>query len=104
MEQNEDTGWNDSGHGYMERTFKFKAPKPFSMDDLKNTWFMSVPDGKGNVTNTGGKWVDGKMVEDFRETVSDPLHGFMPKMTIGTVLPKCKWTDNEDSSKQWELI
>ena len=68
-----DTGWKDSGHGYQIRSVTYDKIKPFSMEDMKNTWFMSMPDGKGNVTNTGGKWIDGKMVEDFRETIVDPL-------------------------------
>lgn len=79
MEQNEDTGWQDSGHGYMIRTKKYKAYKPFSMADLENTWFMSIPYGRGNVINSAGKWVDGKMVEYFKETVPDPLEKLFNK-------------------------
>lgn len=93
-----------SNKDYGFRSFKYKASKPFSMSELENTWFMSIPDGKGNVTNTGGKWIDGKMVEDFRDKISDPLHGFMTKLPEDSTLPKCKWTDNKDGSKSWEFI
>lgn len=74
-EEKEDTGWKDIGNGVMFRSLgTFKAPdKPFSMDDIKNTWHLSMPDGNGNVTNTFGRWVDGKMVEDFKEIIPDPL-------------------------------
>jgi hypothetical protein len=58
---------------YGYNSFKIENVKPFSMEDLKNTWHLSMPDGKGNVINTFGRWVDGKMVEDFKETVPDPL-------------------------------
>jgi len=74
-DKKDDTEWQDIGNGVMFRSLgTFKAPeKPFSIDDLKDTWHLSMPDGKGNVTNTFGRWVDGKMVEDFKETIPDPL-------------------------------
>lgn len=75
-----DTGWKDIGNGVQMRTVKYKAFKPFSWDDMQNTWCTSIPDGKGNVTNTFGKWVDGKMVEDFRETIIDPLDKIISKL------------------------
>lgn len=80
--EKEDTEWKDIGNGVMYRSLgSFKVPdKPFSMDDLKNTWHLSMPDGKGNVTNTFGRWVDGKMVEDFKETIPDPLQSFYEKI------------------------
>jgi hypothetical protein len=74
------------------------------MEQLQNTWLMSVPDGKGNVVNTAGRWVDGKMVKDFTETVIDPLHGLVRNLTVNPDLPEYKWTDNPDGSKTWELI
>lgn len=74
-EEIKDTQWEDMGNGIVIRSLgSFKAPdKPFSMDDMKNTWAMQVPDGNGNIICTYGRWVDGKMVEDFKETIKDPL-------------------------------
>ena len=69
----DDTGWKDSGHGYAFRSYKVENVKPFSMDDLKDVWCMFMPDGKGNVINYGGHWIDGKMVEEWREIEPDPL-------------------------------
>ena len=76
----EDTGWQDSGHGYMIRQTKFGKIKPFNLEkEMKNTWCMSMPDGKGNCINTGGHWVDGKMVEEWKEITKDPFHNILNK-------------------------
>jgi hypothetical protein len=70
----DDTGWKDSGHGYAARSYTIENFKPFNMKDLENTWMVSMPDGKGNVVNYGGHWIDGKMVEEWRdEPIPDPL-------------------------------
>lgn len=75
----DDTGWQESEHGYSIRSYKIKNFKPFTMKDLENTWCISMPDGKGNVTNCGGHWIDGKMVEEWRETIKDPLDKLLNK-------------------------
>jgi hypothetical protein len=75
VEDKKDTGWTDSGHGYMVRSKAIRFFKPFKLEEeLQNTWCISIPDGKGNVTNYGGHWVDGKKVEEWREIVPDPFH------------------------------
>lgn len=103
-ERKDDTGWQDSGHGYSFRSFKYEAPeKPFDWKDLENTWFMSIPDGKGNVINKGGHWIDGKMVEEYSDTMPDPLAGYVRKTKVSDSL-KYKITDNPDGSKTWELL
>jgi hypothetical protein len=75
MTNKEDTEWKDSGHGYMIRSTKMPLFKPFKLEEaLKDTWCISAPDDKGYVIHCGGHFVDGKMVEEWRKAVPDPLH------------------------------
>jgi len=61
-------------NGYGFKSWKMPKMKPFSLDDLKDTWFMSIPDGEGMMTNTWGRWINGQRIQDGSEIVPDPFY------------------------------
>lgn len=63
---------------------------------LGGTWRLSIPDGKGHVTNSWGRWINGERFEEGREVILDLFYFYrIPyknyfhfKSTRSTGLPK----------------
>lgn len=55
-------------HSYTIPAYKF------SMDDIKDTFCMGIPDGKGNIEYMFGRIEDGKTVYTHTEITKDPLY------------------------------